>query len=180
MAMILENVVPFGRSLDEYRYMFRISEADLTCTILGVGDGPASFNAEATPLGANVISVDPIYELSGTDISQRFEAVVDNIIRQIEATPDDWVWTYHRSPAGLRRNREKALQRFLADYTPDSERYQIGSLPKLEFPDGAFDLALCSHFLILPSTTMLFTAMQSGKCYGSAEKFAFFRSLLSR
>ena len=48
MAMKLEKVVPFGRSLDEYIKMFKLTVADLGKRILGVGDGPASFNAEAT------------------------------------------------------------------------------------------------------------------------------------
>jgi hypothetical protein len=45
MAMKLEKVVPFGRSLDEYLKMFALSASDLQQRILGVGDGPASFNA---------------------------------------------------------------------------------------------------------------------------------------
>jgi hypothetical protein len=50
MAMQLDQVVPFGRSLDEYCQMFALSEDDLARTIIGVGDGPASFNAEMQAL----------------------------------------------------------------------------------------------------------------------------------
>jgi hypothetical protein len=46
----LERVVPWGRSFDEYRRMFVLSSDDLRLRILGCADGPASFNAEATPL----------------------------------------------------------------------------------------------------------------------------------
>ena len=56
----LDQVVPWGRSFAEYRRMFALSDADLGLTIVGCGDGPASFNAEATALGATVISCDPI------------------------------------------------------------------------------------------------------------------------
>ena len=49
--MKLEQVVPWGRSLAEYRAMFALSEADLQRRILGCGDGPASFNAEMTAAG---------------------------------------------------------------------------------------------------------------------------------
>jgi len=60
---------------------------------------------------------------------------------------------YHRSPEDLRRNRVQAIQRFLADYETgrQMDRYQVGALPKLPFPDHGFDLALCSHFLFLYS-----------------------------
>jgi len=60
---------------------------------------------------------------------------------------------YHRSPEDLRRNRVQAIQRFLADYDTgrQMDRYQVGALPKLPFPDRGFDLALCSHFLFLYS-----------------------------
>jgi len=58
--------------------------------ILGIGDGPASFNAEATRLGVKVTSIDPIYQFSATEIMKRFYEVVDNIIDQIKATPASW------------------------------------------------------------------------------------------
>lgn len=153
MAMRLETVVPFGRSLAEYGKMFNLTETDLQQRLLGVGDGPASFNAEATPLGSRVTSIDPIYQFSGPEIEARFDAVVDGIIEQVRATPEDWVWTHHRSPEHLRRNRVQAIQQFLTDYELGRQmgRYQVGALPKLSFPDQAFDLALCSHFLFLYS-----------------------------
>lgn len=36
------EVVPWGRSFDEYLQMFLLSEADLNKSIVGVADGPAS------------------------------------------------------------------------------------------------------------------------------------------
>ena len=48
----LDQVVPWGRSFDEYQRMFALTEADLSLRIVGCGDGPASFNAEATRRGA--------------------------------------------------------------------------------------------------------------------------------
>lgn len=98
MAMKLKNVVPFGRSFDEYRRMFDLTDDDLNKKIISVGDGPTAFNAGMKALGKRVISVDPIYHLSGPDIEMRFHEVVDGIIEQVIATPDDWTWTYHKSP----------------------------------------------------------------------------------
>ena len=48
MSVKLSEVIPWGRSFEEYRLMFALSEADLAGVILGCGDGPASFNTEAT------------------------------------------------------------------------------------------------------------------------------------
>jgi hypothetical protein len=62
--MKLSEVIPWGRSFDEYRLMFGLSERDLAGRILGCGDGPACFNAEATDKGYTVISCDPIYAFS--------------------------------------------------------------------------------------------------------------------
>lgn len=153
MAMILEKVVPFGRSFDEYTKMFDLTPASLAGTVIGVGDGPASFNAEATQQGFDIVSVDPIYTFSKQEIDARFNAVVDDIINQVKATPEDWVWTYHGSPEGLRTNRIKVLQTFLQDYEigKASGRYIIGELPTLPFPANSFSLALCSHLLFLYS-----------------------------
>ena len=153
MAMQLDTVVPFGRSLDEYRQMFALSEDDLARNIIGVGDGPASFNAEMHALGKRVVSIDPLFRFSADDIEWRFYAVVDDIIAQVKTTPDDWVWSYHRSPEHLRQHRINVLTRFIADYEAGKQagRYLVGELPQLDFRNGQFDLALCSHFLFLYS-----------------------------
>jgi hypothetical protein len=153
MTMQLERVVPFGRCLDEYVKMFNLSQQDLQQSILGVGDGPASFNAEGTQLGYQIKSIDPLYTFSANQIKNRFDQVVDNIIEQVKNTADDWVWTYHGSPEGLRKNREKAIALFCEDYERGKaeNRYEVGELPKLKYGDGEYGLGLCSHLLFLYS-----------------------------
>lgn len=153
MTMVLEKVVPFGRSLDEYQKMFRLTSTDYAGTILGVGDGPASFNAEGTKLGYTITSIDPIYVFTGAEIRSRFDAIVDSVIEQIKATPNDWVWSHHRSPEDLKANRVKAMNAFLKDYETGKQqgRYQVAELPTLPFADKQFSLALCSHLLFLYS-----------------------------
>lgn len=153
MAMKLKNVVPLGRSFDEYRLMFNLSKSDLNKRIIGVGDGPASFNAEMKEMDKTVVSVDPIYFFTAKDISQKFNKVFDNIIEQVKNTPGDWTWTYHMSPDDLKLHRKEALDRFTKDFEDGKKegRYITGELPALQFQDGAFDIALCSHFLFLYS-----------------------------
>ena len=51
----LDHVVPWGRSFASDRRMFALTDDDLARKIVGCGDGPASFNAEATRLGSAVI-----------------------------------------------------------------------------------------------------------------------------
>jgi hypothetical protein len=153
MAMQLEQVVPFGRSLDEYVKMFHLTEQDLHKSILGVGDGPASFNAEGTQLGYKIKSIDPLYAFTANQIRNRFYEVVDNIIEQVKSSPDNWVWTYHGSPDGLRKNREQVMRIFCEDYEQGkaANRYEFDELPKLKYRDGEYELGLCSHFLFLYS-----------------------------
>ena len=45
--MELREIVPRGRSFDEYHLMLGLRGADLAGRPPGCGDGPASFNAEA-------------------------------------------------------------------------------------------------------------------------------------
>ncbi len=106
MAMKLEKIVPFGRSMNEYKKIIALAdEEDLNNKrIVGIADGPASFNAEmfASEKNTVVVSVDPLYAFSAKEIEKQFYSVVDNIITQIELTPKDWVWSYHRSPEQLK------------------------------------------------------------------------------
>jgi len=151
--MKLAEVIPWGRSLDEYRRMFALTEGDLTGTVLGCGDGPASFNAEATVRGHAVVSCDPIYAFTAHEIQQRVEACYDDVISQVERERDGFVWTDYRDPDHLGACRLAAMRSFLDDFEPGKAdgRYVTASLPRLPFHDGQFDLALCSHLLFLYS-----------------------------
>jgi hypothetical protein len=153
MSVEIDQIIPWGRSRHEYELMFSLTPDDLRGRILGCGDGPASFNAEMTEAGCSVVSVDPIYAYSGPEIAGRFEATSETVINQVRASLGKWNWAYHRNLDGLLANRRNALNKFLADYEAGrpAGRYQIASLPKLPFPDGRFDLALCSHLLFLYS-----------------------------
>ena len=106
--------------------------------------------------GGQVVSVDPIYEFSGSAIERRFEAVAPSIIDQVRQSLSDWVWTYHATPDDLFASRRHTLNRFLHDYHDGrlAGRYVTAALPSLPFAAGTFDLALCSHLLFLYSSHM--------------------------
>lgn len=149
----LDQVVPWGRSFEEYSSMFTISDADMVGRILGCGDGPASFNAEATLKGADVVSCDPIYKFSRAEIEARIAATYEQVIDQTRKNQHEFVWEAITSVEELGRIRMGAMQAFLNDYQAGLEagRYMEAELPSLPFPDGKFDLALCSHLLFLYS-----------------------------
>jgi hypothetical protein len=147
----LDQIVPWGRSFDEYRRMFSLSDSDLRLNILGCGDGPAGFNAEATRRGDNVISCDPIYQFTTVEIRGRIAATYDQILNQARENTDDFVWTTITSVEELGRVRMEAMRTFLDDFDAGKAegRYVDAGLPSLPFTDAAFDLALSSHFLFL-------------------------------
>ncbi|MDX2256855.1 MAG: SAM-dependent methyltransferase [Pseudanabaenaceae cyanobacterium bins.39] len=151
--MRLEEVVPWGRTLAEYQSMFDLSNIEPSMQILGCGDGPASFNAELTQQGYNVVSVDPIYQFSADQIKQRVYQNYDLIISQVKANPDKYTWKSFRDADELGASRLRAMEIFLADYEigKQENRYQKQELPHLEFMDRQFDLCLCSHLLFLYS-----------------------------
>lgn len=158
MVMRLDQIAPLGRSLDEYRHLFALTAADLDGSILGVGDGPASFNAEMWARNRRIVSIDPLYALHASDIEARFCAVADSIVAQMEAAPQNWSWSYHASPAELKAARLATVRRFAADFATAraSGRYVAGGLPDLPFPPRSFQLALCSHLLFLYSDHLSF------------------------
>ena len=152
----LEQVVPWGRSFDEYRRMFALSDDDLALRILGCGDGPASFNAEATRRGTPVISCDPIYQWEGVHIRERIVATYETILDQTRRNVDEFVWNSIRSVEELGQVRMAAMNDFLNDYGQGKAqgRYVEAELPTLPFADSSFDLALCSHLLFLYSSQL--------------------------
>lgn len=152
----LDQVVPWGRSFDEYRRMFSLTQADLDGRIVGCGDGPASFNAEATHRGCRVTSLDPLYKLKKSDIQDRIAATYDEMLEQARRNAEEFVWDSIQSVEDLGQLRLKAMHDFLEDYEQglSDGRYVNAALPTVPFADGAFDLALCSHFLFLYSSQL--------------------------
>jgi hypothetical protein len=147
----LNEVIPWGRSFEEYARMFALSGDDLAGTILGCGDGPASFNAEATACGHRVVSCDPIYAFSAGEIERRVEECYDTVISQVKGNPDGFVWNCFRDPDHLGECRLAVMRRFLADFEAGKRegRYVVAALPRLPFLDNQFSLAVVSHLLFL-------------------------------
>jgi len=131
--------------------MFSLDDAALSGSILGCGDGPASFNAEATRKGVQVKSVDPIYVFDRASIAKRISEAGEKIMSEVHKHEDDYVWSFIESPEQLKEIRLTAMNDFLSDFESGlaDGRYHAGSVPDLPFRDKEFDLALCSHFLFL-------------------------------
>jgi hypothetical protein len=147
----LDHVVPWGRSFDEYRRMFALSDEDLRLKIVACADGPASFNVVATRQGSRVVSCDPIYRYDVDQLRQRIAVTYDEILKQTRQNANDFVWTSIGSPEELGQTRMAAMNAFLEDYEAGrlEGRYLDAELPNLPFGDRTFDLALSSHFLFL-------------------------------
>ena len=153
MGFKLDNVVPWGRSFDEYRSMFALSKNDLKKPIMGCADGPSSFNATLTKQGGSIISIDPLYRFSAKEIRRRIDEIYTDVLEQTRQNSSKFVWTNIKSVENLGQIRITTMEDFLSDFpTGQTEaRYVDASLPNIPFGDKEFQLALCSHFLFLYS-----------------------------
>jgi len=149
MSFKLENIVPWGRLMAEYVKMFDLTPEELKLNILDCAGGPASFNAEMTRQGNKVISGDPIYQFTATEIGQRIQDTCQIIIEGCQVNRDRFVWQNIQSPEHLGEIRMTAMRQFLADFPQglSDHRYLPDELPVLSFTTNQFDLALCSHLL---------------------------------
>jgi hypothetical protein len=152
MAFKLGSVVPWGRNLNEYKKMFQLDDNDMAKKIAGFGDGPASFNYEATQQGYSITSFDPIYQFSKNDFKNRIDEVRITVMQQMKENKDNYVWTNIKSLDELENIRMYAMRLFLADYEQGKteKRYIYHELPnRLPCEDNTFDIGLSSHFLLM-------------------------------
>ncbi len=146
----LDGVVPWGRQLDEYRAFFALDDVMPSANILDIGGGPSSFTSEAVAGGFDVTAVDPIYAFDGPAIRAQFDATSKALRAGMHAAAYRFNWGFYGSETQVHRRRQTALELFLTDFAlAGSRRYVAAALPNLAFDDGAFDLALISHFLFL-------------------------------
>ena len=152
MSFKLNSVVPWGRNLDEYRTMFMLDDADMKNKIAGFGDGPASFNCEATRMGCSVTSFDPIYRFTREQLRDRINEIRTVVMKQMAENVENYVWTKIKSPEELEHVRMSAMGQFLEDYDNGRRegRYIPYELPgKMPFDENTFDIGLSSHFLLM-------------------------------
>ena len=93
MPFSLDQVVPWGRSFDEYRRMFALTGSDLERSILGCADGPAAFNVQLTKRGGKVVSCDPLYAFSADEIEARIHGCFDTVLEQARLHAGEFVWS---------------------------------------------------------------------------------------
>lgn len=138
--------------MEEYRLMFQLSDNDIVKAIAGFGDGPASFNYEATEQGYSVTSFDPIYQSTKQELEKRIEEVRITVMQQMKENMDNYIWTTITNLEELEIIRMSAMKLFLEDYERGKieKRYIFHELPnKLAFEDNTFDIGLSSHFLLM-------------------------------
>ena len=151
MGIKYESVVPWGRSYPEYVDMFNLTPSDLNKSILSCGDGPASFNSLMNQKGKKVVSIDPVYSLSRTEIEKRIDETCQIVMAQTKKNQDKFVWSGIGSVEELFKIRMESMKEFLSDYEAGKhdKRYIAAELPFLPFESNQFDLSLSSHFLFL-------------------------------
>ena len=154
MAFELKIVVPWGRSLDEYSQMFNLTASYMNVKIISFGDGPASFNSEMTKIDKNIISLDPIYQFTKSELKQRIDETRKTVIEQIKSNQENFVWKKIKNVQELEQIRMQAMSNFIEDFDlgKNQGRYVYHELPNpTKYNDLEFDLGLSSHFLILYS-----------------------------
>ena len=146
----LPSVSFFGRSLAEYAKFFALDFADLRGRdVLDVAAGPSSFTAEACARKVNAVAVDPHYGTPIASLGQMVQVDYAHMFDQMRTKRRLLRFKSFPSIDAAEVDRTTAAQRFLADYETHfiHNRYVSGSLPRLPFFDGTFDLVLCAHLL---------------------------------
>jgi len=152
MAFLLEKVVPWGRTMDEYIKMFSLSKTDLCKKIASFGDGPASFNYESTVAGHDVISFDIIYQFTKEQIESQICNTKDVVMRQMQQNMQNYIWSDIKDLVDLEKTRMDAMRLFLNDFNDGKGdgRYVYHELPnRTVYDDDTFDIGLSSHFLLM-------------------------------
>lgn len=148
----LPSISFFGRSLAEYAQFFALDLAALKGRdVLDVAAGPSSFTAEARARKINAVAVDPAYGAALETLAEQVESDYQRMFDQIRAKRRMFRFRSFSSIDAAEADRRGAAQRFLADYATHfiHNRYVGGSLPRLPFFDGTFDLVLSAHLLFV-------------------------------
>jgi SAM-dependent methyltransferase len=141
-------VLVSSRSLEEYVAFFALDLDELRGRrVLDCSAGAANFVAQAARAGVDAVAVDPAYALPRDQLATlAAESARDGNAIAL-AHGDRFTWAWYGSVQERTRMRARALAEFVLDLAAGPGHYVAAALPALPFPDGSFDVALCSHLL---------------------------------
>lgn len=143
------HISVWGRTLEEYKKMFSLDDILPLTKILSIADGPSTFNLQLRKLGIQIISVDPIYNLSVDDLKEAFKKSYLFNKQFFLEYPEKFNLNGIAEIEKLLAKRHSTFDSFIQDYGENKSNYKFGELPILEFASNSFDLCCCSNFLFL-------------------------------
>ncbi|MDY6782536.1 MAG: class I SAM-dependent methyltransferase [Cyanobacteriota bacterium] len=149
---VSSNALFFGRTLAEYLKMFDLDISGNTkIKILDCPSGPASFVAEATRQGIEVVGCDPVYSENEAALRALGTSGVESCIKICQSYSQYLSEKFYPSLQSLESYSQSALQLFLEDYEAGIKegRYVKASLPTLPFADASFNITLSANFLFV-------------------------------
>lgn len=152
ISLKIDRIAFLGRTFDEYLKIFGLDENILReGPVLDCAAGAASFSAEARQLGIDATACDIVYGLPFERLLQKSEDDLAHVFEKVKEVSHLYTWKYYKNMADVVRHRKKALELFTGDFPKGYQdgRYVSCVLPKIPFPDGAFNLVLSGHFLFL-------------------------------
>jgi hypothetical protein len=135
-----------SRSFAEYEAMFDL-RSPLPASVLDCCAGGSGFTAVAASRGVDAIALDPAYAMPPAELAGHVRDSNTGGTQMVVDNEDAFVWSWYGTRERRGELRAEAAEAFVADLGSHPERYVAGELPKLPFPDGRFELALCSHLL---------------------------------
>ena len=149
MDAVVKDLLLSGHNLIDYQHMFDLNDADLNKKIITCASGFDTFNVEMTAKGKSVISCARNYSLNVEQMKALVEKNIARMGDHLDEHQEQYLLDPSASLESIKASLSKASQEFLGDYSKGlaEKRYLAQVLPSLDFPDGSFDLALCSHYL---------------------------------
>lgn len=147
-----QNVAFYGRTLEEYEWMFHLKK-DRLCglRVLDCHGRASSFVAEGVREGIEACALDPLYDQTPRSLEGVGRADMIEVLRKTRQRPELYNFDFLKDIDTVQALRETALERFLKDYPSGlaQGRYWSGQLPELPFGEDTFDLVLNNHYLFL-------------------------------
>ncbi len=148
----IDRIVFLGRTYAEYMDIFDLDDTLLTKgPVLDCAAGSSSFTAEARQKGFDVSACDVMYGQNSFDLFKKGQEDIRHVVKKFDEAAHQYKWGYYTDKEHVMGLRKKAFGGFIKDLVRNKKSgiYREAELPKLPYPDNAFELVLSGHFLFL-------------------------------